>query len=68
MPTADRMTAAGRDAGIQHLGPADLPLLMPKPCPICDAKVHLTSVDEWLPHEDHVLRWLRRLYRWSQTP
>lgn len=29
------------------LTPADLPLLMPTPCPICDARVYLTSVDEW---------------------
>lgn len=24
-----------------------LPLAMPKPCPICGAKVRLTDVDEW---------------------
>jgi hypothetical protein len=29
------------------LTPANLPLLLPHPCPICGAKVYLTDVEEW---------------------
>ena len=34
-----------------------LPLLLPEPCPICGAKVHVTDVDEWECESGSIIGW-----------